>query len=485
VDEGVILLLVGGVLALSMLVALGASRTGVPSLVAFLALGMLLGSDGPGRIDFDNAKLAREVGVFCLAAILFEGGLSTSWRRLRRVAAPAVLLGTAGVLVTALLTGAAARLLFDLGWLESVLLGAVVSSTDAAAVFATLRYTNIPRRLARTLEAETGFNDPMAIALTLGLIEWIQRPSYGVGDLSLLVVQQLGIGLVVGIVLGLLATLTFARLPHAMHAFAPVASVSAAALSFGAADVLGGSGFLAVYIVGLAVGSTPSRYRGQLVAFHEGVAFLAQVAMFVVLGLLVFPHDLPAVALPGLVLAALLVFAIRPVAVWASTAWNDFTHRERALLGWAGLRGAVPIVLGTFALSSHIGAGETIFNAVFFVVVVSALAQGTTLERVAGALHLLEPPPEPASSPPLADGVLGSLDLVPYDVGTGDAIAGVAVRELGLPRTALVAALARGKDTIPPRGSTEIAAGDRLYVLVPKPMRGDLEDVFSRWRRRV
>ena len=167
-----------------------------------------------------------------------------------------------------------------------------------------------------------------------------------------------------------------------------MASVAAAALSFGTADVIGGSGFLAVYLVGLAVGSTPSRYRRQLVAFHEGLAFLAQVAMFVVLGLLVFPHDLPAVVLPGLALASLLVFLIRPAAVWVSTAFNDFTARERALLGWAGLRGAVPIVLGTFVLSAGIESGETIFNAVFFVVVVSALVQGTTLEWVAERLRL-------------------------------------------------------------------------------------------------
>jgi cell volume regulation protein A len=389
------------------------------------------------------------------------------------------------VLVTALLTGLAAYVLFDLNWLESVLLGAVVSSTDAAAVFSTLRYTNIPRRLARTLEAETGGNDPMAIALTIGLIEWIQGPSYGIWDMLLLVLRQLAIGLVVGVVLGAVATWAFGRLPHAIHAFAPVASVAAASLSFGVADVLGGSGFLAVYLVGLAVGSTPSRYRRQLVAFHEGLAFLAQVAMFVVLGLLVFPHDLPDVALPGLALAALLVFAIRPIAVWLSTPFSDFTHRDRALLGWAGLRGAVPIVLGTFALSSELGSGETIFNAVFFVVVVSALAQGTTLERVAKGLGVVGPTPAPVPPPELGDDALASLELVPFDVSPTDAIAGAAVRELGLPRTALVAAVARGKETIPPRGSTTIAAGDRLYVLAPRTMRGDVDDVFSRWRRRV
>src|SRR5688500_378229 len=250
VDEGLMLLLVGAILAASIVVALGAARTGLPVLVAFLALGMLLGSDGPGGIEFDDAELAREVGIIGLALILYEGGLQTSWRRLRQVAAPAALLSTVGVVVTTLLAGGAARALFDLTWLEAILLGAVVASTDAAAVFATLRFTHIRRRLARTLEAESGGNDPMAIALTRGLIAWIEKPnSYGLDDLVLLVVQQLGLGLLVGAGLGALATWVFARLPHSIGAFAPVASVAAAALSFGAADVIGGSGFLAIYLV--------------------------------------------------------------------------------------------------------------------------------------------------------------------------------------------------------------------------------------------
>ena len=478
------LLLVGAVLAGSIAVAFGAARVGVPSLVAFLALGMLLGSDGPGGIEFDNAELAQKVGVIGLAAILYEGGLSTSWRRLRRVAVPAALLSTVGVVVTAVLTGTAAYYLFDLSWLESVLLGAVVASTDAAAVFATLRYTNIRRRLARTLEAETGGNDPVAIALTIGLIDWIDKPNYKFPDLLLLVVRQLGLGLVTGVALGALAMWVFARLPHSVGAFAPVASVAAAALSFGAADVIGGSGFLAVYLVGLAVGSTPSRYRRQLVAFHEGLAFLAQVAMFIVLGLLVFPSDLPAVALPGLALAALLVIVIRPVAVWISTAFAKFTARERALLGWAGLRGAVPIVLATFVLSSQLGKAETIFNAVFFVVVVSALLQGTTLEWTAQHLGLVDPRPAVVAAPLEVD-ALGSLELVEFDVAGDHAIAGAAVRELGLPRSALIAVVARHGDTIPPRGTTVLQPGDRLFVLAPRAMRAELEDVFSRWRRRV
>jgi potassium/hydrogen antiporter len=484
-DEGLVLLLVGTILAASVLVALGAARTGVPVLVAFLALGMLLGSDGPGGIEFDDEELAREVGIIGLVLILFEGGLQTSWRRLRSVAVPASLLSTVGVIVTMLVTGVAAYGLFDLTWLESFLLGAVVASTDAAAVFATLRFTHIRRRVARTLEAESGGNDPMAIALTLGLIAWIESPdTSGFDDLVVLVVRQLGLGLVIGVVLAFAAAWVFARLPRAVGPFAPVATLAAAGISFGAADVVGGSGFLSVYLVGLAIGSTPSRYRRQLVGFHEGIAFIAQVALFIVLGLLVFPRELGDVAGSGLALALLLVLVARPVAVLVSTAFNDFSMREKALLGWAGLRGAVPIVLATFVLSSEVETADTIFNAVFFVVVVSTILQGTTLERVAARLGLASPAP-PRHDAPIEVGESSQLDLLDFVVAPDHAIAGAAVREVGLPRTAIIAVVVRGDESIPPRGSTIIESGDHLFVLGPHSMRPAIEDVFSRWRRRV
>jgi cell volume regulation protein A len=479
------LLLVGAVLAASIVVALGAARTGLPVLVAFLALGMVLGSDGPGGIKFDDAELAREVGTVGLALILYEGGLQTSWRRLRQVVVPAALLSSVGVVVSTLLTGIAAYLLFDLSWLESMLLGAVVSSTDAAAVFATLRSTHIRRRIARTLEAESGGNDPMAIALTLGLIAWIEHPaSKGFADLALLVVRQIGIGLLVGAALAAAAVWIFGRLPQSIGPFAGVASIALAAVSFGAADVMGGSGFLAVYLVGLAVGSTPSRYRRQLVAFHEGLAFLAQVGLFIVLGLLVFPSRLGSVALAGLGLALVLVAVIRPAAVLASTAFSGFTRNERLLLGWAGLRGAVPIVLATFVLSSNVPDENTIFNAVFFVVLVSTILQGTTLEWFAGRLGLLAATP-PATEAPIELGARSNLALVDFAVSPDHAIAGSAVRELGLPRSAIVAVVERGDVSIPPRGSTVIEPGDRLFVLAPRERHADVEDVFARWRRRV
>ncbi len=476
------ILAVGGVLAASVAAALGAARTGLPVLVAFLGIGMLLGSDGPGGIDFEDAELTRRIGTVGLALILYEGGLQTSWRRLREIAVPAALLSTVGVVVSTLLTALAARMLFTLTWLESALLGAVVASTDAAAVFATLRSTQIRRKLARTLEAESGGNDPMAIALTLGLIAWIEHP-HGHGFVSLLwlVARQLGLGLIVGVAFAYAATRVFSRIPDAVAAFVPVASIAAAALSFGSADVLGGSGFLAVYIVGLAVGSTPSRYRHQLAAFHEGMAFLAQVVLFVVLGLLVFPRQLPGVALPGLGLAAALIFVARPAAVWASTAFSPFRTRERVLLGWAGLRGAIPIVLATFAMTANVRHSETIFNGVFFVVIVSALLQGTTLEWFARRLGLVS-----ATPPPTAERVIPQdLYVTEFLVEGNHAINGSAVRELGLPREALVAVIRRGVDAIPPRGSTVVAAGDLLSIIAPRDRGPDLEDVLGRWRRLI
>lgn len=483
-NEYLIFLFIGGILALSLFIALIASRFGVPSLVAFLGIGMILGSDGIGQIQFDNVELAQTIAVIGLAAILFEGGLSTSWRRLREVALPALSLSTIGVVITALLTGIAAYKLFDLPWLSALLLGAVVSSTDVAAVFATLRFTKIKRRLARTLEAESAGNDPMAIALTVGLIAWIQHPAtYGIDNLIILLAQQLILGLLVGVVLGAAAMYLFARLPHSIGSFAPVASLAAGALAFGIAGLVGGSGFLAIYLVGLAIGSTPSRYRSQLTAFHEGLAFLAQVAMFLVLGLLVSPHSLVPVAGASILLALVLVIFVRPVAVWLSIPFGKYSRNDRLLLGWAGLRGALPIILGTIVLSSEIPNAETIFNAVFFVVLVSALIQGTTLERVAAKLNLIEVKTD--DNKKKATHYKPAIDKVTFDVIYIDSINGSKMKELGLPSHVELKQIKRNRTTITPTPQTVVLAGDRLVISVPQNLRPELEDVFTRWRRRV
>ncbi len=382
----------GGILLLAVVSAVATRRLQFPLLVTFLGLGMLLGSDGLGGIYFDNARLARSIGIVGLIAILFEGGLTTNWREVRPVIAPAFVLGTLGVLITAGVTALAAAALFDLSATKALLLGAIVGSTDAAAVFSTLRFTRLSGHLGALLGAESGGNDPMAVALTLGFIAWIQRPSYGVADITVLLIRQLGLGLVIGVAAGYVAARLLPRMPTELAPFAAVASVGVAATTYGLAEAAQASGFLAVYLVGVRVGNTPMPLRRTIVTFHEGLAFLSQVVLFIVLGLLVFPHRLGSVALDGLALAAVLAFVARPIAVVASLAPFRFSARERVFVSWAGLRGAVPIVLATFALSAGISDSATIFNAVFFVVVVSTIVQGLTLEPIARRLGLTGKP---------------------------------------------------------------------------------------------
>ena len=481
-EPGTLILVVGGILLAAVAAATVAGRAGVPVLVAFLGLGMVLGSEGLGGIDFSDVHLARTIGIIGLAIILFEGGITTPWRAIRPVLVPATMLSTVGVVVSTAITGVVAHAVFPLSWSASMLLGAVVASTDAAAVFSTLRVANVKRRLARVLEAESGANDPIAVALTIGLIQWVIDPSYGLGDLIVLVARQLSVGLVLGIAVGAASAWALARLPGLAVQFAPVATVAAGAIGFGLADVAGGSGFLAVYIVGLFVGNTATPMRRYLVSFHAGLAFLAQVGLFIVLGLLVFPRQLGPVILPGLALVAVLLFVARPAAVWLSTVFQGFDVRERTLLGWAGLRGAVPIVLATYPLAEGLPQSNTIFNAVFFVVLASALIQGPTLEPLARTLRLTghrgtyQPPLEVAAVDSLGSG------LLEFGVVDDSAVAGRYVRDLGLPRDALVAVVVRNGQALPPRGSTLIESGDRLYVLSRKESRRKVEELFEGWR---
>ena len=473
----------GLVLLAGVATAFTAARASVPVLVAFLGVGMLLGSEGLGGIEFDDPDLARTVGIVGLVAILFEGGLATRWRDIRPIVVPAALLSTVGVAVTALAAGLAAYLLFDdLSLSVALLLGAVVGSTDAAAVFATLRFTSLRRRLAALLEAESGANDPMAVALTLGLVAWVTTDGYGGRDLALLLVRQLGLGLVLGLALGLLAAWVFPRLPAELAPFAPVLSLATAAVSFGVVDVAGGSGFLAVYIVGLFIGNVPWPFTRAIVAFHHGLAFLAQIVLFVVLGLLVFPSNLAEVILPGLALAAVLLVVARPLAVLASLPFPvpGLGVRERVFVGWAGLRGAVPIVLATFALSADVAESDLIFDAVFFVVLVSAVTQGPTLEPLARRLGLATEA-RPLHVEPLEVGAIRSLgaDVLEFPVDERSRVVGKRLRELGLPADAVVVVIVRDLVAVPPRGSTEILAGDRVYVLVRGAARPAVEDVFT------
>jgi cell volume regulation protein A len=480
IDEQI--LIGGGILLLAVVSAVATRRLRFPLLITFLGLGMVLGSEGLGGIYFDNAELARSIGIVGLIAILFEGGLTTEWRDLRPVAAPAALLGTLGVVITAGVTGVAAYQLFDLSWSKALLLGAVVGSTDAAAVFATLRFTRLRRRLATLLAAESGANDPMAVALTIGLISWVEHPAYGLDDIALLLVRQLGLGLVVGLGLGFAASKLFPRMPTDLTPFAPVASIGIAAVSYGIAASAHGSGFLAVYVVALWLGNTRMPLQRTIVTFHEGLAFLAQVILFIVLGLLVFPRQLGPVAWSALALTAVLVLVARPLAVIVSLATFHFGRREQVFLSWAGLRGAVPIVLATFALSANVTGSNTIFNAVFFVVLVSTIVQGMTLEPFARRLGLTTEE-RPFYDPPVEVVAIRALggDIIEHEIAAEDGVVGLEVRALGLPTSATVMLIVRDTTGIPPNGSTVIHAGDRLYIMIRGEARADVEAVVHRW----
>jgi potassium/hydrogen antiporter len=455
----------------------------VPGLLLFLGLGMLIGSDGTGWIDFSDYGLARRVGIIALALILFEGGLTSGLLEVRPVLGAAARLAGIGTIVTALVTGFAAAWLFGFSTLDGLLLGAVLASTDGAAIFALLRSSTLERKLARTLEAEAGFNDPVAVLLVLGFIEWIQRPDYGILDMLGLLGQQLGIGLAVGLGLGWLAVQSFRRVRLETAGLYPVASLAAAALAFGLADALHGSGFLAVYLAGMALGTANIPAKRTVTTFHQGLAWIAQVSMFLVLGLLVFPSRLDDVALEGTVLALVLVFVARPLAVAAATFPGAYTWAERLVLGAAGLRGAVPVVLATFPVLAGVPHSVEFFDIVFFAVLLSTLLQGVSFEALARRVGATTN--EPALPRPLAEaGTIRRLgaEILEFPIGPEDAAVGARVRDLGLPREAVVNVIVRDDQAIPPRGSTRLRAGDRLHLLLRQEASDEVMELGERWR---
>ena len=477
------ILVTGALLATALGASLLAGRLRVPGLVAFLGIGMAVGSDGFGWIDFSDYKLERNIGIVALGLILFEGGLASSIDELRPVAWPALSLAIVGTILTAVITGLVAWWLFDFTTLQAMLAGSIVAGTDGAAIFAVLRGSTLKRRLALTLEGEAGINDPVAVILVLGFVHWLQNPHYGIEDMALLFVQELSIGAVVGVAVGIAASRGLQRLRLGSAGLYPVASLASAAIAYGLADVAHGSGFLAVYLCGLLLGSSDIPARRTIVTFHEGLAWVAQLGMFLTLGLLVFPSSLPDVALEGTVIALVAAAFARPLAVVVALPFGGYPIRERLVLGWAGLRGAVPIVLATFPVIDGVAQGQTIFNIVFFAVVVSTVLQGATFEPFAHWLGATTD--EQALPAPLLEaGAVRRLgaEVRQFAVGPRDAAVGHPVRDLGLPRDALLNLIVRGEQAIPPRGSTVIQAGDHLHVLVRQEAAAEFGKLMRRWR---
>jgi cell volume regulation protein A len=478
-----LILVAGALLAAGILGALLADRIRIPGLLLFLGLGMLAGSEGIGGIEFDNVELARTLGTIALVLILFEGGLTAGWSEIRPVLGTAASMATLGTAVTAGTAGLAAHWIFDISVLEGMIVGAAIAATDSAAIFAVLRRSTLKKSLARSLEGESGMNDPVALLLVIGFIEWIQEPGFGFADMAGLLVLKLAIGAVVGLALGRIATIALDRAQLPTDGIYPVATIAIAGLSFGLAEVAHGSGFLAVYLTALALGTARIPARRTIVAFHEGVGWVAQIGLFILLGLLVFPSTLDDVAWESLALSAVLILLARPLAALIATAFSPLDVRERAMLGWAGLRGATPIWLATFPVVAGVGSGEELFAIVFFVVVTSTLIQGASFEPLASRLGLTTD--EPALPRRLLEsGRIRRMggDVVSYRLRPGAAAGGHMVRELGLPREALVNVIVRDGHAIPPRGSTEVREGDELHILVRGELREEVEELTRRWQ---
>lgn len=470
-----LLLIAALVLILSVLASKFAVKTGIPALLLFIGLGMLAGSDGIGGIYFDFPWATQAVGVLALALILFSGGMDTEWQSIRGVLRQGALLATVGVALTALTVGVFASLVLGFTFAEGVLLGAIISSTDAAAVFAVLRGKDVQlkRRLKPLLELESGSNDPMAVFLTIGMIALIMTPNASPLSLVPLFVLQMGIGAGVGFGMGRALLWAINRLRLEYEGLYPVLTIAGALLTYGAAASLGGNGFLAVYLIGLMLGNSNFVHKRSLLRFHDGVAWLMQILMFLTLGLQVFPSRLPSVAVDGLLVALFVIIIARPLSVFISLAGARMSWREKAFVSWVGLRGAAPIVLATFPLLAGVGTADTIFHLVFFIVLTSVLLQGTLIIPVAKRLGVYAAHARPSLSPlayVMRDGEISD-NLLEIAVTPDAPAVGQQIFDLGLPSGVLVALIGRGRDLIVPGGSTVIEAGDKLLIVTKEETR--------------
>lgn len=473
------LLLVGALLIGGVLVAGFSDRLRVPGALLFLALGMAAGDGALGIVAFDDASMAQNLAAGALIVILFEGGLTTKPTDLRRGGLPGFVLSNVGVLITAVVTAAGLVVLLDVSWRTGLLFGAIVGSTDAAAVFDLLRRAPLPRRVAATLEVESGANDPFAIMLTIGLLTSADQ-SVTFQQWLVFGAAQLFGGLAVGLLAGAVAVwlLRHTPLPYGLY---PVLAFAAAAVTYGAAAVAGASGFLAVYVCGILVGTFVPRFRRVIRNFATSLANMADIGLFLLLGLLVDPTRLLGVAGPALAATAILLLVARPVAVAACLTPFRFPWRHQLVASWAGLRGAVPIVLATFPLTAGYPAGGTIFDVIFFVVLVSVALQGATVQPLVERLGLASPRAawETLAEILPVDGL--DADLVELTVADGMAIAGRRLIDVEVPDGVLITTLVRGHEVIVPTGQTELQPGDMALIAVSRHL--DAAAFVKSWAR--
>lgn len=476
------LLVVSLLLVASVIGSRFSAYAGVPSLLVFLAIGMLAGSDGPGGIEFTNYPLTFSLGSIALAFIIFDGGMRTRWQSVRPVLWTGVSLASLGVVVTALATAAFSRYVLGLPWIESFLVGAIVSSTDAAAVFSVLRARSLALKgsVKQVLEFEAGSNDPMAVLLTVAVLAYATAPEAGAASLVQLFSTQVVLGLVLGWAGGKLAVFLINHAGVEYEGLYSVLLFAFVMLVFGLASAAGGSGFLAVYVAGLIVGNANLLHKSSLLKFLDGIGWIAQIALFLILGLLVFPSHLPPMWLDGLLLALFLLFVARPLCVLLVAPTRTFHWRERVFISWVGLRGAAPILLATLPWSVGMPGAEYYFNLVFFVVLVSVLAQGSTIAWFARTAGVVEPLRE---RPEDAEGVLpAGFVYVESEVRPSAPAENRRLFELPLPSGVVLTSLERDGRYLVPEGQTRFAAHDRIRAFARPSNIAALRETFGEAR---
>lgn len=487
-----LVLLIGGALIVAATLSTRlAQRFGVPSLLLFVVLGMLAGSSGPGGLVFANYALALDVGFIALAVILFSGGLDTEMATFRTALLPAALLSTFGVLLMAAILGLGAWLLTPLGALPSLVLGAVLAPTDAAAVFSVLKGRGLSRRLRGLLEVESGTNDPVSIHLTLALTALATGGAASPWNGVLAILMQLALGALIGWAAGHLLAMLINTARLDSYGLFPVLSLAGALAIFGLTNLIGGNGFLAVYLLGLVLGNRRIVHRSGIRTFMDSAAWTAQITMFVLLGLLVFPDRMLPWVPHGLLVTALVIFVARPLAVFgiliplgALAPRHRLDSAELTIVNWAGLKGAVPIILAIIPLLRGMPEGETLFHLVFVAVIVGAAVQGLTIVPLASRLGLTNPePPTPPVTLELGGAApVGSAVLDLFLYGDEPAV-GKTLREVNVPSGLVVAAIHRGERMVTPRGDVEFRAGDHLFLLTDDVDHLQLPRDFRRPRR--